>query len=119
MCIRDSYFSTSVKEFWNRWHISLSSWLRDYVYSPLGGSRCSTARCCVNLLITFLVSGLWHGTGPVSYTHLDVYKRQMDEMIDFCIRFEQQQNPGLDAEDARRAMRAWYPTLKRWKQAQG
>ena len=38
----------------------------------------------------------------------------MDEMIDFCIRFEQQQNPGLDAEDARRAMRAWYPTLKRW-----
>ena len=43
----------------------------------------------------------------------------MDEMIDFCIRFEQQQNPGLDAEDARRAMRAWYPTLKRWKQAQG
>ena len=42
----------------------------------------------------------------------------MDEMIDFCIRFEQQQNPGLDAEDARRAMRAWYPTLKRWKQAQ-
>ena len=43
----------------------------------------------------------------------------MDEMIDFCIRFEQQQNPGLDAEDARRAMRAGYPTLKRGKQAQG
>ena len=43
----------------------------------------------------------------------------MDEMIDFCIRVEQQQNPGLDAEDARRAMRAWYPTLKRWKQTQG
>ncbi len=60
---RAPYFSTSVKEFWNRWHISLSSWLRDYVYIPLGGSRCSTARCCVNLLITFLVSGLWHGTG--------------------------------------------------------
>ena len=56
---RAPYFSTSVKEFWNRWHISLSSWLRDYVYIPLGGSRCSTARCCVNLLITFLVSGLW------------------------------------------------------------
>ena len=60
---RAPYFSTSVKEFWNRWHISLSSWLRDDVYIPLGGSRCSTARCCVNLLITFLVSGLWHGTG--------------------------------------------------------
>lgn len=60
---RAPYFSTSVKEFWNRWHISLSSWLRDYVYIPLGGSRCSTARCCVNLLITFLVSGLWHGAG--------------------------------------------------------
>ncbi len=60
---RSPYFSTSIREFWGRWHISLSTWLRDYVYIPLGGSRCGTARCCVNLLLTFLVSGLWHGTG--------------------------------------------------------
>ena len=58
---RAPYFSTSVKEFWNRWHISLSSWLRDYVYIPLGGCRCSTARCCVNLLITFLVNSPYGG----------------------------------------------------------
>lgn len=55
------YFSKDIGEFWNRWHISLSSWLRDYVYIPLGGSRCSKMRNYLNLLITFLVSGLWHG----------------------------------------------------------
>ena len=57
------YISASITEFWRRWHMTLSGWFREYVYIPLGGSRCSTARCCVNLLITFLVSGLWHGTG--------------------------------------------------------
>jgi len=55
------YFSTSIKEFWGRWHISLSNWLRDYVYIPLGGNRCSKLRKNINLLITFFVSGLWHG----------------------------------------------------------
>ena len=55
------YFSLSVKEFWSRWHISLSTWFRDYVYIPLGGSRCSRLRNYANLMITFLVSGLWHG----------------------------------------------------------
>lgn len=58
---RMPYFSTSIKEFWSRWHISLSSWLRDYVYIPLGGNRVSKARKNLNLLLTFLVSGLWHG----------------------------------------------------------
>ena len=57
------YFSLSVKEFWNRWHLSLSSWLKDYVYIPLGGNRKGAAHKYVNLFITFLVSGLWHGTG--------------------------------------------------------
>lgn len=56
-----SYFSLSVKEFWNRWHISLSTWFRDYLYIPLGGNRCSKLRNYFNLLLTFLVSGLWHG----------------------------------------------------------
>lgn len=60
---RQPYFSRSIREFWGRWHISLSSWLKDYVYIPLGGNRCSKLRGYLNLLLTFLVSGLWHGTG--------------------------------------------------------
>jgi len=55
------YTSTTIKEFWSRWHISLSSWFRDYLYFPLGGSRCSKARHLFNLFVVFLVSGLWHG----------------------------------------------------------
>lgn len=55
------YFASSIRDFWRRWHISLSTWLRDYVYIPLGGSRCSKARKYLNLLLTFLISGLWHG----------------------------------------------------------
>lgn len=59
------YLSENIKEFWRRWHISLSSWLRDYVYIPLGGSRCSKFRKAINTLITFLVSGLWHGVNYI------------------------------------------------------
>lgn len=55
------YFSTSISEFWNRWHISLSSWLKDYIYIPLGGNRVSKGRNAFNLMATFLISGLWHG----------------------------------------------------------
>ena len=55
------YLSRSIKEFWRRWHISLSTWFRDYLYIPLGGNRCSRARKYLNLMITFLMSGLWHG----------------------------------------------------------
>lgn len=55
------YFSISVTDFWRRWHISLSRWLKDYVYIPMGGSRCSKLRNYWNILITFLVSGIWHG----------------------------------------------------------
>lgn len=57
------YRAVSVKDFWRRWHISLSSWLRDYVYIPLGGNRKGTIRKYANLIITFLVSGIWHGAG--------------------------------------------------------
>ena len=59
---RRPYFSSSVREFWSaRWHVSLSAWFRDYVYVPLGGSRVSLARTCLNLLTVFVLSGLWHG----------------------------------------------------------
>ncbi len=58
---RSPYFSASLHEFWSRWHISLSTWFRDYVYIPLGGSRCGNFRHKVNLLLTFMISGLWHG----------------------------------------------------------
>nr|WP_299179771.1 MBOAT family O-acyltransferase [uncultured Aquimarina sp.] len=55
------YFSASIHEFWNRWHISLSTWFRDYLYIPLGGNRVGRYRWFFNLFITFLISGLWHG----------------------------------------------------------
>ena len=61
------YFATTVTDFWRRWHISLSTWFRDYIYIPLGGSRCSTGRWIFNTLVVFVVSGLWHGA---AYTFL-------------------------------------------------
>ncbi len=58
---RTPYRSASIREFWSRWHISLSSWFRDYVYIPLGGNRSGQARHLANLMAVFLLSGLWHG----------------------------------------------------------
>ncbi|MEZ6060295.1 MAG: MBOAT family O-acyltransferase [Planctomycetaceae bacterium] len=55
------YFSRDIAEFWRRWHISLSTWFRDYLYFPLGGSRCGTGMAIRNVFVVFLVSGLWHG----------------------------------------------------------
>ena len=60
---KSPYLSGSVKEFWARWHISLSSFLKDYIYIPLGGNRCGPLRQALNLLLTFLISGIWHGAG--------------------------------------------------------
>ena len=61
------YRATSIKEFWRRWHISLSNWFKDYLYIPLGGSHVSTFRWALNIMVVFIVSGLWHGAG---YTFL-------------------------------------------------
>lgn len=55
------YFAKTVTDFWRRWHISLTTWFRDYIYFPLGGNRCSKARWILNTMIVFTVSGLWHG----------------------------------------------------------
>ena len=57
------YAARSVSEFWKRWHISLSTWFKDYVYLPLGGSRVSAPRWAANVMAVFLLSGLWHGAG--------------------------------------------------------
>lgn len=58
---RRPYLAKSIKEFWSRWHISLSTWFRDYLYIPIGGSRVKFPRHMLNLLIVFVVSGIWHG----------------------------------------------------------
>lgn len=55
------YLSQSMREFWQRWHVSLQSWFRDYVYIPLGGSRCTVSRWAINIMVVFFLSGLWHG----------------------------------------------------------
>ena len=56
------YLSSSISEFWRRWHISLGAWFRDYVYIPLGGNRCSTPKIIRNLLVVWFLTGLWHGS---------------------------------------------------------
>jgi D-alanyl-lipoteichoic acid acyltransferase DltB (MBOAT superfamily) len=61
------YFAANIQEFWRRWHISLSTWFRDYLYFPLGGNRVSAGRRYLNLFIIFLVSGVWHGA---NYTYI-------------------------------------------------
>ena len=58
---RTPYFATSFRDFWHRWHVSLSSWFRDYVYIPLGGNRGTTMKWVLNIILTFSISGLWHG----------------------------------------------------------
>lgn len=60
---KSPYWAASVSEFWRNWHISLTTWFRDYIYIPLGGSRCSKLKNYRNILLTFTVSGLWHGAG--------------------------------------------------------
>jgi D-alanyl-lipoteichoic acid acyltransferase DltB (MBOAT superfamily) len=58
---RQPYFAKSIGEFWHRWHISLSTWFRDYLYIPMGGNRVGPVRWAFNIMVVFIVSGLWHG----------------------------------------------------------
>jgi len=58
---RDPYLATSIQDFWRRWHITLSTWLRDYLYIPLGGNRRTESRTYINLILTMAIGGLWHG----------------------------------------------------------
>jgi alginate O-acetyltransferase complex protein AlgI len=60
---RHPYMAVSVTDFWRRWHITLSSWFKNYIYIPLGGSRCSQPRMLLNMLVVWLFTGLWHGAG--------------------------------------------------------
>ena len=57
------YKALDIQDFWRRWHMTLSNWLKNYIYIPLGGSRCSLPRTCVNLFLTFFLGGVWHGAG--------------------------------------------------------
>jgi D-alanyl-lipoteichoic acid acyltransferase DltB (MBOAT superfamily) len=91
------YISKSIKEFWERWHISLSSWFRDYLYIPLGGNRVKKSRWMLNLFIVFLVSGFWHGAnwtfivwGALHGTYLILeilFKPTTDKLIDTTSKF--------------------------------
>jgi D-alanyl-lipoteichoic acid acyltransferase DltB (MBOAT superfamily) len=62
----DPYSAINIKDFWRRWHISLTSWFTDYVYIPLGGSRCKKWRHLLNVMIVFLLSGIWHGAANIN-----------------------------------------------------
>lgn len=82
------YFAKSVKEFWRRWHISLSGWFRDYLYIPLGGNRKGSVRKQVNLLSVFMVSGLWHGASAsfIFWGLLNGIYQVVEELIFFVKR---------------------------------
>ena len=91
------YLATSVTDFWRRWHLTLGSWLRDYLYYPLGGSRGSDARTYLNLLITFLLIGLWHGADWrfVLYGCLHACGMCVNRYIRVNVRQRQEPAPGL------------------------
>lgn len=86
------YFSTSIQDFWRRWHISLSSWLRDYVYIPLGGNRKGKIRKYINIILTFFVSGIWHGIGShyIVWGLLHGFYQVIGDILkpvrDFCVK---------------------------------
>lgn len=98
---RQPYFATGISDFWKRWHISLSSWLRDYVYIPLGGNRKGLLRKYLNLLLVFLVSGIWHG-GDLPFLVWGVLYGIFSILEDICHRIKKKSSiRGRDVEDKR------------------
>ena len=87
---RSPYFASSIREYWQRWHISLSTWFRDYVYIPLGGSRVSKIRHYINLLITFMISGLWHGANITFLLWGAVHG--LAQIIENCLNLNRRRN---------------------------
>ena len=94
---KSPYFSSSIREFWSRWHISLSTWFKDYLYIPLGGNRCSKARNFFNLIFTFLVSGLWHGSSLtfVLWGGLHGVAQVIEKMLDNRLKRIRSNNVGI------------------------
>ncbi len=88
---RSPYKTTSITEFWRHWHITLSHWLRDYLYISLGGSRCTQSRRCINLLLTMIVAGVWHGAGltfmawGAYHGILLAFERIIDKRLNFSV----------------------------------
>ncbi len=87
------YRATDIGDFWRRWHMTFSKWLREYIYFPLGGSRCSRWRCYFNLMVTFVACGIWHGPtwgyiiwGTLHGIGLTVYKASLDLRRDFGMK---------------------------------
>lgn len=98
------YAATNIGEFWRRWHITFSTWLREYIYFPLGGSRVSRWRCYFNLMVTFVACGVWHGAswgyiiwGALHGVGLSVYKASLDIRRDFGIDTEKVRPLGYQA----------------------
>ncbi len=101
---KSPYYSRSDKEFWTRWHISLSSWFRDYVYIPLGGSRVSEARHDINLMLTMLLSGLWHGA-DWSFVIWGGLHGMYQVIEDFCHKhLAKKENRGKKEKDIKRSV---------------
>lgn len=98
------YFSRSVAEFWNRWHISLMFWLRNYVYIPLGGSRCSIRKHIRNTLIVFAVSGIWHGANW-TFIVWGLYNAVL--FIPLILKKRLGKSPAANAKDGQPQLRQW------------
>ena len=84
---KSPYLSSSISEFWNRWHISLSTWFKDYIYIPLGGNRKGFKKKLINLVIIFFVSGLWHGANWtfIIWGIIHAVYRVIEELYKYCV----------------------------------
>lgn len=87
---RQPYFATSFRDFWRRWHVSLSSWFRDYVYIPLGGNRGGPLRTALAIVVVFLLSGLWHGANWtfLAWGALHALYRMAEAVVERFVRFQ-------------------------------